>query len=155
MLHHFPRNFPCNQRGSLVLVNPLSPVTRRFFLYSGQSLVQDPDQSHQPRLMEHHSHRSGPLKALIQGRGSRPQKQPLMSQLGTTVCLVIVWLLRSQSGALSLCSLLHLSHLQVDAHSSFLLSCATHRQSGWHPQFTSGQLLHTLLPRVLRSVQDL
>lgn len=121
MLHHFPRNFPCNQRRSLVSLNPLSLVTQRFFLYSGQSLLQDPDRNHQERLMEYHNHLSGRLKALIQGRGFRQLRQPRMSQLGTTGCLAIVWLLQSQSGVLSLCSLLHLSHLQVSAHSNFLL----------------------------------
>jgi hypothetical protein len=143
MFHHSLRNFPCSQRGSLLLVNLLSPATRRFSLYSALNLIQDPDQSPQHLLMVYHKFLVGPWIASlqVQGQDFQLQRQPPMCQLGTTVCLATAWLLQSQLGLLFLCSLLHLSHLRLHAHSSFLHSWATHHRFGWHLQFAWGQPL--------------
>lgn len=145
MLHPSQRNFRCSPRGGQHFLNPLTPATRRFSLYFAPSLIQGQGQSRQQRLMQHHRLLSGQLKVQIQGQGSPLQRRLLMSQLGTSVCLAIAWLLQSQSGLLSLFSLLHLSHPQVRGHNSFLLSWATRRQFEWLPRFASGQLLLFLL----------
>jgi hypothetical protein len=149
MLHPSPRNFPCSQKGSLLLANLPILATQRSSLCFGLGLIQDPDRSHQHRLMEDLSQLHGPLKAVIQGQGFQQQRRLRMSQLVTTVCLAIAWHLQLRSGLLFLCSQLHLSHLLLQAHSNFLLSWATQHRFRWHPQPASGQL-----PQCLVSVKS-